>query len=152
MVGWYLYGQFAVFEANDPYIWVRTRGFAILCLVIAAAHVILLGIPAYLLLRWRDAVRWWSTILSGFVLGATPIAILAWPLRYAQPGSSASFDGISTMVDGVPTMAGWTQYLSGLAFFGALGAGGACAFWLIWRMRPNTSFKVTPDSAPQLDR
>jgi hypothetical protein len=133
MIGLYLYGQFMTFEASDPYIWIRTRNFSIICLLVSALFVVVLGLPAYLLLRWRHAVRWWSTLVSGFVLAAVPFAILAWPLRFTGPGSSASVNGVPTMVDGVPTMAGWEQYLAGVGQMGALGVVGAFAFWLVQR-------------------
>jgi hypothetical protein len=145
MAGWYLWGQFAIFKPDDPYIWIRTGHFLILCALISAAFVLALGIPAYLLLRWCNAVRWWSTIASGFVLGAAPIAIFTWPLQYPK-GASASFDGIATLVNGTPTFAGWLQYLESVAFFGACGAASATAFWLVAR-RPNHSFKADGSAA-----
>ena len=141
---YYLYGQFAMFEASDPYIWVRTRGFLLLCLAITAAHVIVLGIPAYLLLRWRRALRWWSAMLSGFILGAVPFGVVLWPLRYAGPGSSATANGVVTMVDGIPTMAGWLQYLGGVSFFGAHGVLAAAAFWVALGRSPNSSCMDSP--------
>ena len=143
MALWYLYGQFEAFKPDDPYIWIRSRNFLVICLAISAAHVIVLGIPTYVLLRWRNAVRWWTTIPSGFLLGAVPAAIFSWPLRYPGLKTSASINGVQTMINGVPTLAGWLQYLEGLSFMGACGIVGATAFWLIWRMSPNYSFKRT---------
>jgi len=142
LVCWYLYGQFAMFDSNDPYIWVRTRGFFVICLAISAAHVIALGTPAYFLLRWRGLLRWWSALLTGFVLGAVPVGLFSWPLRYASPGSYASADGVDTMVNGVPTMAGWLQYLRGVSFFGACRLAAAAAFCIVRGVRPNNS--LTP--------
>ena len=142
MTGWYLWDQFATFKPNDPYIWVRTRNFFCLCALISAAYVLVLGIPTYVLLRWRNAVRWWSTIASGFALGAFPVALLSWPLRFSR-GASATIDGIPTLVNGIPTFAGWLQYLELVAFMGACGVASAAAFWLIAR-RPNSSSKRTP--------
>lgn len=133
MTAWYLYGQFSFFEADDPYIWVRTRGFMFMCLLVATAYVLLLGAPTFLLLRKLNAVRSWSTVGAGFILGAIPVAIWAWPLRYSSARISSSSNGISTLIDGVPTMEGWLQYLYGVSFFGACGAVGALAFWLVWR-------------------
>ena len=133
MIAWYLYGQFATFEASDPYIWVRTRNFAILCLLVSALYVVVLGLPTYLLLRWRRAIRWWYALLRGLVVAGLPLAIFAWPLRYAALGSSASVDGVATMINGVPTTAGWVQYLSGIAQIGVLGMVGGFAFWLVQR-------------------
>jgi hypothetical protein len=141
---WYLYGQFVTFEPNDPYIWIRTRGFFLLCLVVTAAHVIFLGLPAYFLLRWRNAASLWSTLLCGFFLGALPVAIFSWPLRYPGLNSSVTINGVQTMINGVTTLDGWLQYLGGAAFFGAFGLASATVFWVIAGMSPNNSFKPNP--------
>jgi hypothetical protein len=142
LTGWYLYGQLTTFEHGDPYIWIRTRGFFLACLSVATLHVAVLGVPAYLILRRLNAVRWWSTLGMGLVLGAVPVAILDWPLRYPQLRTSASVDGVQTMIDGVPTLAGWLQYASGVFFMGGCGAAGALAFWLVWQMSPNNRWRV----------
>ena len=142
ITGWYLWGQFTTFRPGDPYIWVRTGHFLSLCVLISAAYVIVLGMPAYAVLRWRNAVRGWSTIATGFVLGAAPVAVLLWPLRNSR-GASATIDGVSTIVNGVPTIAGWLQYLESVASFGVCGAAAATAFWFIAR-GPNRSSKRTP--------
>ena len=142
MTLWYLYGQFSTFPSDDPNIWVRTKGFVIICVAISALHVVLLGAPAFALLRWRNAVRWWSIIACGFILAATPIALWSWPLRYPELKTSASFNGVQTMIDGVPTAAGWLQYAQGVVFFAACGALSGLAFWLVLRgMSPSNSFK-----------
>ena len=113
----------------------------LLCVAISAAYVIVLGIPTFLLLRWRNLVRWWTTISGGFLLGAVPVAVISWPLRYSELRSSATIDGVQTIINGVPTLAGWLQYLEGLSFMGACGVIGATAFWLIRRRSPNYSLK-----------
>ncbi|MGM9481410.1 hypothetical protein ACS5PN_09490 [Roseateles sp. NT4] len=133
MTLWYLYGQFSMFPSDDPYIWVRTKGVLGLFAMISSAHVVLLGLPAYALLRWRNAVRWWSILASSFLLGAAPTAIWSWPLRYADLKTSATFDGVQTMIDGNPTTAGWLQYGQGVLFFGAWGLISGLAFWLALR-------------------
>lgn len=128
---WYLYGQFATFDAGDPYIWVRTRGFGILCLAVSMVCVLVLGVPAYLALRGRPALRWWGAWLAGFFLAAIPFALLTFP------GLSAEFvaaDGVQLIVDGVPTFAGWVNYLGGVALFGACGTLAAATFWAVGGM------------------
>lgn len=129
VTAWYLFGQFATFESSDPYIFIRTRTFSLFCIALAALHVGVLGIPAYLILRWRRALRWWSLLSSGFILASIPIAIVSWPLRYGE--QSSSVNGVQTMIEGVPTVAGWLQYLGAVSFFGACGFLGAAAFWLV---------------------
>ena len=125
----YLYGQFSMFPSDDPYIWVRTKNVLGLFVMISLAHVVLLGVPAYAVLRWRKAVRWWSVLASSFVLGAAPMAIWSWPLRYADLKSSVTFNGVQTMIDGTTTAAGWVQYRQGVLFFGAWGLVSGLAFW-----------------------
>jgi hypothetical protein len=130
ITAWYLYGQFQTFASDDPYIWVRTRSFLWITFVISSGFVLILGVPAYFLLRRISAVRWWSVLIAGFTLGAIPMAILTWPLKYLEMKTSASVNGVQTMIDGVPTMAGWLQFIEGVSFFGACGMVGALAFWL----------------------
>jgi hypothetical protein len=133
MVLWYLYGQFEVFAADDPYIWIRTTGFLWLCLSIAALHVVFLGGPAYALLKWKGLIRWWSTVITGFVLASLPVALITWPLWFPELKTTASFNGIQTMIYGTPTAEGWTQYTQGVLFFGLCGALSGFVFWLVWR-------------------
>jgi len=137
MTGWYLYGQFSYFEANDPYIWVRTKNIMLMCVSIAGGHVIVLGLPAFIVLYKLEAIRWWSTTSTGFLLGCIPVAVWAWPLKYPELKSNSShWDGekmVQTMINGVLTMEGWLSYGNGVLFMGAFGALGGLAFWLAWR-------------------
>ncbi|WP_237055153.1 hypothetical protein [Microbulbifer sediminum] len=130
MVVCYLYGQFQIFEADDPYIWVRTKNFAVICFFVSGGFVLLLGLPAYFVLRKFRLVRWWSTLGAGFCLAAMPMAVLTWPLKYSELKTSASVNGVQTMMDGVPTLAGWLQFTQGVLFLGVCGLVGALAFWL----------------------
>jgi len=99
--------------------------------IVAAAHVLLLGVPGFAFLYWRNWVRWWSLTALGFVAGCIPAGIVFWPPRYEKREYASSWqeDGVWTMIDGVPTLAGWLIYGKGIAWFGALGAVGALAFW-----------------------
>lgn len=150
MAGWYLVGQFSSFDPDDPYIWVRTKNFTLICLTVAAGHVLVLGLPGFLILRTLNAIRWWSTVSVGFVLGCIPVAVWAWPFRYAELRSSASHWGgekmVHTMINGVPTLEGWLSYGGVVAFMGACGAVGGLGFWLIWRR--NEAQQPTPTDRP----
>lgn len=131
MTLWYLYDQFARFDASDPYIWVRTRGFALLCLIVSMVGVMVLGIPAYLALRGRPLMRWWGVWLVGFVLAAIPFCLFTIPSFISLSGSSMVADGVQLIADGVPTLAGWFRYLEGVALFGACGTFSAAVFWAV---------------------
>ena len=131
VTAWYLYDQFQAFGSSDSFIWVRSRGFLALCVSSSAAHVVALGLPAYLYLRTRGALHGWWTVCVGVVLGAIPVAVFAWPLRDAHPGNSSSYDGVPMMIDGRVTLAGWAQYAAGVSFMGACGAAAAVTFWLV---------------------
>lgn len=131
MTLWYLYDQFARFDAADPYIWVRTRGFALLCLAVSTVGVLVLGIPAYLALRGRPALRWWGVWLAGFLLAAVPFGLLTFPDLASNPGEFMEAGGVKLVVNGVPTLAGWINYLEGVVFLGACGTLAAAVFWVV---------------------
>lgn len=133
LTGIYLVDQFIRFGADDPYIWIRTRKTLLLCSAVTSLHVIFLGIPGYLALRWRDEVRARSILSSGVFLGAIPIAILSWPLQYVDTKASSVHNGVATMIEGVTTVAGWFYYLGAVSFFGICGLVSAAAFWFVQR-------------------
>ena len=144
LAAWFLYEQLKTFDAADPFIWISMSGFLTICLMISAIYVVVLGVPAYALLRWRNAVRWWSTLATGFILGATPVAITSCPVRYVDGKSPSIVDGVQIMVDGELPAVVWIQYLETVSFLGVLGAIGAFAFWLVARKRlgvPTAAFE-----------
>ena len=44
--------------------------------LIAIGHILILGIPAFLLGLRLHAIYWWSCILVGFVIGGLPVTLL----------------------------------------------------------------------------
>lgn len=108
-----------------PTVWLAT--FAV-----TLAHAVVLGLPIALVYR---AERWqWPSLAAatGFLIGAIPMGVVTWPVE-TRPGSSTRINGVLVSVDGVPTLAGWLDFLRLLGVFGALGAAGALAFWLTLR-------------------
>ncbi|OWJ67902.1 hypothetical protein [Inquilinus limosus] len=100
--------------------------------IVALGHALILGLPIALLYR---AKRWqWPglAVATGFLIGAIPIGVVIWPVE-PRPGASTRINGVLVSVDGVPTLAGWLDFLRLLGVFGALGAAGALAFWLTLR-------------------
>ena len=134
---------------RDPSAWIRFHHTAVLVLGTASLGVLVLGVPAFFVLRWRKVIRWWSTTLSGFVLGCLPVIVLQWPVEFGRRGSSSHWNGermVFTEIDGVPTLKGWLSYLQEVVVMGAFGAVAALAFWIVWRsLAPRE--RVDPTSA-----
>jgi len=98
--------------------------------IVALAHAVMLGLPAYLLLRWMRLTRWWVSLAGGFAIGALPYAIYFSPLREI---SSHSEVGRYVLVDnGVTTLVGWIYYGATAGALGLLGAAGGLGAWLTW--------------------
>lgn len=103
----------------------------------ALAHAIFLGTPLFWGLYRLKWVRWWSSMLAGFVLASIPTAIRYWPPLHATPHTSITVvragKMVRTVVNGVPTLAGWLDYARGVLTYAVLGAMAGLVFWLIWR-------------------
>jgi hypothetical protein len=98
-------------------------------LAITLGHAVILGAPTALLyrrLKWRSPA---FALAGGFVIGALPAGLYFWPVD-SRHGTNAWTGATQTLLDGVPTWAGWVEYLQMLGGFGCLGALGAIAFWL----------------------
>lgn len=103
---------------------------------VSFAWIVCLGLPAFLYLRHRALVRWWSAAFTGFLQGALPCALVTWPYRPAQGNGYSVGDGhkmVAYVVNGIPTREGWINYLYACAQAGLLGAFTALVFWLAWR-------------------
>ncbi len=120
-------------SAND------LRQIAQLCVavcLVAAAFILLLGLPLFAGLRRLKKDTAFNVGLAGFGAAAIPVAILFWPRREAQGSSmSATWHGqyVEFLRDGVPTTYAWLQFLEGSLFAGLHGLFGALAFLAIWR-------------------
>ena len=100
----------------------------LLAFIISAIHALVLGFPLYLLVKKYFNFTYFFAGIIGFIVGALPLAVFTWPLRYAGTRSSSSFNGVQHMIEGVPTMAGWLSYIQGFMVFGCLGILGAITY------------------------
>lgn len=104
-------------------------------LLVSLAWVMVLGLPAFFLLRFLRRERITTLLAAGFITGGLPLAIVGWPM---DPGSRPSFSTtwhgqfVDMVKDGVPTLYGWLSYLEGIAVTGVLGAISAATFWYVW--------------------
>ncbi|TFV90133.1 hypothetical protein E4K72_21110 [Oxalobacteraceae bacterium OM1] len=126
-------------------------GFLVLAVVaVAAAVVLLLGIPAFLVLRKFRRDGWMSIGTAGLLLGASPAA-LAWPRRLAGYSAGRNWHGnyVETYVNGAPTRYAWLAYGEDVLWFGLHGLLASLVFYAVWRAldRPGTPLRSTA-SAP----
>ena len=111
-------------ESKLERIWLTAKIFA---LVGAYPTVLLLGIPAYFLLRKRLKPTCVNCALVGGVIAASP-----WLLLTGFPtADQSSVGGRATIIDGYTTSYGWLlnlQFVGAIAVFGVIAGG---VFWLI---------------------
>jgi hypothetical protein len=109
--------------------WVLVAFF--LVIPISLVHVFVLGLPI-LLVSWHfRAIRWWSTLLLSFLLGAIPTTIF-WILFLSfgmEVGAMQNIDLLSV---------GLTVYSA--VIMGGFGLCAGIAFWFMWR------YWASPDS------
>lgn len=91
----------------------------------------LLALPIFIYLNNSCKVSLFNCMLSGYVVGSLPYAVMSFPV--SGEGSSASVNGVATVISGVPTFDGWWQYFLGFSFFGAIGALIGLMFWFVLR-------------------
>jgi hypothetical protein len=87
--------------------------FGAIAFVVAFTDLVVFGIPAFFLAMYLEAVRWWTTLLAAFVVGATPYAVFVW-----TPNRS---------------IISLSSYFYGITAFGLFGLSGGLVFWLLWR-------------------
>ena len=80
-------------------------------LPIALGHVVFLGLPAFLLGWYLRAIRWWTTLLMAFIIGAVPMGV------YLYRSPSYIFEANRELI----------------VVMGLFGVSGGLVFWLLWR-------------------
>lgn len=111
----------------------RAVPLALLAFFISVGHAVALGLPLFVIFRSRGWINVMSCITGGTIVGAVPGGLLTWPFRPGN-GTHSSFNGVVTIVDGIPTAAGWLAYIQFLAFLGAFGALAGFVFWLALKL------------------
>ena len=88
---------------------------------------VVLGVPAYFLLRRHFNPKVINCSLTGALVAALPWLILS---SLSNP-DSASIDGRATVINGSKTAYGWLTELAFVGQIAAFGAIGGALFWLI---------------------
>ena len=105
-------------------IWRSALAFAV---VGAYPATVILGIPAFFVLRRHFDPKLINCSLTGAAVAALPWFLLS---TLIQP-DSASIDGRATVTDGSLTIYGWISNLTFVGQIAAFGAAGGALFWLI---------------------
>lgn len=118
---------------------------AAFALCISVAHVGILGLPAFLLLKKHWSLNLYRMMAVGFFLGCLPSGLVMWPYDYSQFKSSFSYWNGHAMVhakiNGVPTLIGWIDYLQNIGIMGLFGVLSAAVFWLTYLSLSSPSSK-----------
>ncbi|MFZ0424457.1 MAG: hypothetical protein WAL80_16395 [Xanthobacteraceae bacterium] len=127
-------------------------GFARITFIVALAHAVILGLPLFFILRSKFPIGSVSCALGGFIVGSAPTAVLA--LISMIGLQSASTGGKATVINGLPTLAGWIEYAVTVGSMGLFGLAGGLTFWLVLRAsgqvatEPNTKALQPGKSRP----
>ncbi len=117
-------------------VWAMSAQIFVPAFLIAFGHALVLGAPLFALLQWKKRVNPVTTVFGAFVVGCIAIAVWSWPLRYPEMKTTASNSTWGqTMVDGIPTTAGWMSYATGVLTFGGCGLVAGVVFWSYLRIR-----------------
>ena len=118
--------------SQGPFDWV---GFMLLAVaVVGAVVVLILGIPAFLVLRKLGRLGWTTVGAAGLLLGSLPVAFF-WPSQSQGYSAGQTWHGnyVDLYIDGRPTIYAWLIYGEDVLFFGLHGLIGALVFYAVWR-------------------
>jgi hypothetical protein len=102
---------------------------------------IVLGLPAYFIVRRHVSAKPIGCMAVGFVVAALPWALLV----VIGAGGSASIDGQRTVIDGHTTAYGWLKNAEFILTIGLFGAVGGLVFWAV----AAAGYKSRPSSVEQ---
>jgi hypothetical protein len=111
-----------------------------LTFIVALAHAIILGLPLFLFLSSKSRIGIIACSLGGFAVCASGLAVLGLFGMLGGGSYNAWTGGRATVVNGIPTLLGWLEYVQSVGFVGLVGLAGGLTFWLTMRsVRPNPS-------------
>jgi hypothetical protein len=84
-----------------------------LAFAVTLGHAVIIGLPTACFYRAKRWTRLNATMAGAFAIGAVPGGLLNWPVDLSFR-TTASVDGVATVVNGIPTLAGWLGYLKEL--------------------------------------
>ena len=122
-------------------------GFILISVVVVSAAVVLIvGIPAFLILRKLKHDSWVTLPITGFVLGGLSL-VFSWPKQYEGFSARMNWHGklVATYINGNPTTYAWLGYGENVLYYGIHGLIGASVFYAVWR---KLGHSITSQQAP----
>jgi hypothetical protein len=121
----------------------------VIAVAVAVLHLLIVGLPAFMLLRRKSWVGWWQVSAAGFVCGFLPMAVvqLPWLKAAGAYSESAYWHGryVVLFANGVATLYGWLSYIESCASVGLFGIVTALVFW--WSLVAFESKRPAKDAA-----
>lgn len=123
-------------EAAQSGVFMDALLFVVLMVVpaipLAFGHVLLFGLPALLVGWYFRAIRWWTTLLTSFLIGAIPSALTIAFVPTGWSGNGQLWQDLDAANLGL--------LVGGSLLMGICGLSSGLVFWLVWR------YWVIPDS------
>jgi sulfite exporter TauE/SafE len=101
--------------------------------VTGLAHLLVLGVPAFLYLRRNQWLEWRTALVLGLLAGLLP-HLLMYPRYLYGYSSSANWHGrhVQLYVDGSPTQYAWLRFGESCILYALVGAATALVLWGVW--------------------
>ncbi len=93
--------------------------------LLSLMYTFLLGLPALLIGWYFRAIRWWTTMIIAFLIGAIPATLSMLTAPIGQP------EGTPLWLSTDPADLMWAG--SSALLFGLIGMSSGLIFWLLWR-------------------
>ena len=123
--------------------------WAIICVAIgvpfAFGHLLFLGIPAFLLGWWFRAIRWWSVLITSFLIGFMPVSIFSVINDFELP---TGFDLLTRMEI---LLVGVSVVFVAAGIMGLFGISAGLTFWFLWRFWASPESPTGRPSSVSLD-
>ena len=112
---------------------VSTFGLVPVSLTVVLANALVLGLPIFLIFRWKRWLNPITCICGGFLVAAASGVVPNWPSKAVNLAlrTNAWVGGVQTYIDGVPTAAAWLEFARDLIFLGVFGGIAGIVFFAI---------------------
>jgi len=114
--------------------------------LVCLLHLVVLGVPAFVLLNRRGVLRWTTICSSGFLGGALPVGLIGYPSPSSGYSSGGTWHGkyVEFYRNGEPTQYAWFSHLENSLLWGAFGVVAAVVLWHVWlALSPFTASRAT---------